>query len=61
MASRPTLKSDAEGVTKQVDGVTSVVNQSKCFLYLPWIGMSVGMKRAIYGNGAIGVSAQLKT
>jgi hyperosmotically inducible protein len=54
-ATRPTLKSDAEGVTKRVEGVTSVVNQIEV---LPLSPMDWDVRRdearAIYGNGVIG-------
>jgi hyperosmotically inducible protein len=52
---RPTLKSDAENVTKRVEGVTSVVNQIEV---LPLSPMDDQIRRAeagaIYGNAQIG-------
>ena len=52
---RPTLKSDAEGVVKRIEGVTQVVNQVKV---LPLSNMDWQVRRAvaraIYGDPQIG-------
>ena len=51
---RPTLKSDAEGVVKRVEGVTNVVNQIEVLPLSPdddRIRMAV--YRAIYGDSAL--------
>ena len=52
--SRPTLKSDAEHVTKRVEGVTNVVNEIKV---LPLSSMDdqirMAVYRAIYGDTAL--------
>jgi hyperosmotically inducible protein len=52
---RPTLKSDAEGVVKRIEGVTQVVNQIKV---LPLSNMDWQIRRAvaraIYGDPQIG-------
>jgi hyperosmotically inducible protein len=52
--SRPTLKSDAEHVTKRVEGVTNVVNQIQV---LPLSSMDdqirMAVYRAIYGDSAL--------
>ena len=52
---RPTLKSDAEGVVKHIEGVTQVVNQIEV---LPLSPMDDQVRRAaaraIYGDPAIG-------
>lgn len=52
---RPTLKSDAEGVTKRVEGVTQVVNQIEVLPLSPmdW-QVRHAMARAIYGDPSIG-------
>jgi BON domain-containing protein len=52
---RPTLKSDAEGVVKRIEGVTQVINQIKV---LPLSPMDWQVRRAvaqaIYGDAQIG-------
>ena len=52
---RPTLKSDAEGVVKRVEGVTSVDNQIKVLPLSPMDDqIRRAMFRAIYGDPTIG-------
>jgi hyperosmotically inducible periplasmic protein len=52
---RPTLKSDAEGVTKRVEGVTQVNNQIEVLPLSPmdW-QVRHAMARAIYGDPSLG-------
>ncbi len=52
---RPTLKSDAENVTKRVEGVTNVVNNIEVLPLSPMDNqIRAAETRAIYGNGTIG-------
>jgi hyperosmotically inducible protein len=51
---RPTLKSDAENVTKRVEGVTQVVNQIKVLPLSPMDDrIRIAAYRAIYGDPAL--------
>ncbi len=52
---RPTLKSDAENVTKRVEGVTQVVNQIKVLPLSPMDDqIRMAEYRAIYGDATLG-------
>jgi hyperosmotically inducible protein len=52
---RPTLKSDAENVTKRVEGVTQVVNQIEVLPLSPQDDrIRLAVYRAIYGDPQIG-------
>jgi hyperosmotically inducible protein len=51
---RPTLKSDAEGVTKKVEGVTNIVNQIEVLPLSPMDEqIRIAEYRAIYGDAAL--------
>lgn len=51
---RPTLKSDAENVTKRVEGVTQVINQIEVLPLSPMDDqIRVAVYRAIYGDPAL--------
>lgn len=53
---RPTLKSDAENVTKRVEGVTNVVNKINVLPLSPMDNqIRLAMARTIYGDPTIGV------
>lgn len=53
---RPTLKSEAENVTKRVEGVTSVVNNIEVLPLSPNDeSLRVALYRAIYGDPSIGM------
>ena len=53
-ASRPTLKSDAEGVVKRIAGVEQVVNQIEVLPLSPFDNrIRYAVARAVYGHGAL--------